>query len=92
MYLTVCAQQQPVLFVALWETSDSAALLRERQVRLDPRFVSFVDACHLAELTFALGVFRRHQMASRRLRTQNFAASGDFEPFRDRFASFAARN
>jgi hypothetical protein len=68
----------------------AATALTERQIRFDARFVRFVDSRHLAEVTFAFGILGRKQMAPGRLGTQNFAASGDFEPFRDRFARLAA--
>jgi hypothetical protein len=63
--------------------------LTERQVRFDSRFVGFVDDGHLAEVSFALRALARQQMAAGGLRTQNLAASGDFEPFCDGFACLA---
>jgi hypothetical protein len=62
----------------------------KRKIRPDARLVRFIDLRDLAQLTFALGVFRREQMPPRRLCAQDFAASSDFKSFRDSFARFAA--
>src|SRR4029077_14007803 len=64
--------------------------LAKRKIRHNPRLISLIDLRDLAQLTSALGVFRREQMASRRLRPQNFAACGDLESFSHRLFSFAA--
>jgi len=43
-------------------------------------------------MPFALGVLGGKQVAPGGLRTQNFAAPGDLEPFSDGFAGFTAGN
>jgi hypothetical protein len=65
-------------------------ILTERQIRFDPRLVGLVEHQRLAELAFALRAFQAKKMAPRRLGTQNLAPRGNFEPFRDGFACFAA--
>jgi hypothetical protein len=64
--------------------------LAKRQVRLDPSNVRFVNLRSLAQLPFAFRILCRKQMAARGLRSQNLAARGDLESFRDCFACFAA--
>jgi hypothetical protein len=81
---------------SIWVGRSSAIIdrrysfLTEWQVRFDPCFVRFVDARHLTKMAFAFRILGRKQVTPGRLRAQNFAACGDLEPFRDRFASFAA--
>src|SRR6266576_1472662 len=53
--------------------------LTKGQVRLDPRDIGVVDPSAFGQLPFPFRVFRRHQMAARRLRAQNFSRAGDFE-------------
>ena len=64
----------------------------EGQVGLNSGLVGLINPSHLTQLPFALGVLGRHQMALGRLRTQDFATRGNFEPLSDCLASFAARN
>ena len=66
--------------------------LTERQIGFYSRLVRFVHPRHFAEVPFAFRVFGGKQMTPGRLGAQNFAASGDLEPLRDCFASFAAGN
>jgi NADH dehydrogenase len=66
--------------------------LRERQIRFDPRYVSFVNECGLREVALALRVLRTEQMAARRVLAQNFAGPGNFKSLRDRFTGLAACN
>lgn len=64
--------------------------LAKRQVRLDPSDVRFVNLRSLAQLPFAFRILGGKQMAARGLRSQNLAARGDLESFRNCFACFAA--
>ena len=66
--------------------------LRERHVRLDPRFVGLMDDSGFGHEAFALRAFGRKQMAPGGMLTQNLARGGDFEALRDGFARFAAGN
>ena len=66
--------------------------LTERQIGFYSRLVRFVHPRHFAEVPFAFRVFGGKQMTPGRLGAQNFAASGDLEPLRNCFASFAAGN
>ena len=66
--------------------------LTERQIGFYSRLVRFVHPRHFAQVPFAFRVFGGKQMTPGRLGAQNFAASGDLEPLRDCFASFAAGN
>jgi hypothetical protein len=64
--------------------------LAKRQIRFNPSDVRFVHLSSLAQLPFAFRILRRKQMAARGLCSQNLAARGDLESFRDGFLGFAA--
>jgi hypothetical protein len=72
--------------------AEIASRLTEGQIRFDPRGVRFVDDSGFRQMSFALGVLGREKVPALGMRTQDFAAGGDFEPFRDRFSGFAPRN
>jgi len=58
------------------------AVLAERKIRLYSRNICLIDARCFGQPAFTLRIFRRHQMASRRTRPQDFATGGDLEAFR----------
>jgi hypothetical protein len=60
----------------------NASILTEWQVRLYPRHIGLVYERRFAKPAFALCVFRRQQMASRRPGPQNLATRGDLEALR----------
>jgi hypothetical protein len=64
--------------------------LTVRQVRLNSCDVGLINQHHFCQMSFALGALGRHQMPTGGLRTQNFAASGDLESFRDGFPGLAS--
>ena len=66
--------------------------LRERHVRLDPRFVGLMDDSGFGHEPFALRAFGGKQMAARRMLAEHLACGGDLEPLRDGFPRFAAGN
>ena len=68
------------------------AFLAERKICLYSRHVCLIDARCFGQSAFALCAFRRQQMASRRMRSQDLATGGDLKAFGDCFARFAACN
>ena len=62
----------------------------ERQILFDAINVRGIHHSHLAETTEALGVFGLGQMAAASAGAQDFAGSGDLEPFGHGFLGFDA--
>src|SRR5439155_26248695 len=60
-------------------TKSNAQLLTERQVCLNSCHIRIVHASCFAQPAFALCVFRRQQMTSRRVGSQHLAARRDFK-------------
>jgi hypothetical protein len=66
--------------------------LAKWEIRLYARYIGTVDERRFAQSAFALCIFRRQQMASRRVRSQHLAPRRDFKTLRNRFTCFASRN
>ncbi len=66
--------------------------LAEWEIRLYPRYIGTVHERCFAQMAFALCTLGRQQMASRRVRSQHFAARRDFKTLRYCFTCFASRN
>src|SRR5438128_6430211 len=64
----------------------------ERQVRLDPIRVRFVDFGRLRHVTLAFRALRGKQMSARGVLTHDLARAGDLESFRDGLPGLAARD
>ena len=67
-------------------------VLSERKIRFHACFVGFIEDQTFAELPFTFRPLQAKKMTARRLRTQNLAAGGDFEPLRDRLSCLTAGN
>jgi hypothetical protein len=64
----------------------------ERQIFLDPGFISPIKNRALREVALALGALRGQKMPATGVPSQHFSGPGDFKAFRDRFFCFASRN
>jgi hypothetical protein len=64
--------------------------MAERQVLFDAINVRGIHDGNLAETAEAFGVFGLGQVASAGVRAQDFAGTGDFEPFGHGFLGFDA--
>jgi hypothetical protein len=66
--------------------------LMERQIFLDPGFISPVKNRAFREVALALGTLGGQKMPATSVTSHHFSGPGNFKAFRHRFFRFASRN